>query len=629
MALGLGLLFYLLTTPVNTEIILQDPLTAALHDLVKKIVSTGGEASGGGTAATEVAMLRLWYLWEYFQELGFVRVIGLVLLGILFWFYGPRFRSSVYCVDFVTAGPEIEGWQLSRAELMGIIRAMGEKKDQNSTTEEGVKGGGAEEKKKLGWNTVSTAAKKDEIERSNNLSSFPKNGRRRGGCPPEEQEEDDNNTLLTASTRDTSTTTSNDDRQPALNGQVTDDDSTVATSSSTSSKSSSPPTSPPVKEDPRRYSAESINFMERILSNSGIGDKTHWPPGVLQVQEGKEYDASMTSAQREYESVVFPIVEKLFAQTNTRPEEIDFLVVNCSLFCSTPSLCAALVNKFRMRHDIRSYNLGGMGCSAGVISIDLAKQLLENSAQHGGLALVVSTEIITEALYRGNDRSMMMQNTLFRCGGAAILLSSSSRNRRLPSHPYAKYKLLHSGRTFMTDDESYRCVFQQCDADGNKGVRLDRNIVNVAGRALTKQFTYLGPHILPMVEQLKCVRSYFCSWLYKNYLSVYLSSYYRKEDCPKIYTPDFRKAIDFFCIHAGGRAVIEGVQKNLNLSDRDVEPSFETLKQFGNTSSSSIWYELEYIEKNAKRMGLRQGHRVLQIAFGSGFKCNSAVWLKL
>ena len=45
----------------------------------------------------------------------------------------------------------------------------------------------------------------------------------------------------------------------------------------------------------------------------------------------------------------------------------------------------------------------------------------------------------------------------------------------------------------------------------------------------------------------------------------------------------------------------------------------------GNTSSSSIWYELRYIEEN---MSLKRGHKILQLAFGSGFKCNSAVWTR-
>ena len=46
----------------------------------------------------------------------------------------------------------------------------------------------------------------------------------------------------------------------------------------------------------------------------------------------------------------------------------------------------------------------------------------------------------------------------------------------------------------------------------------------------------------------------------------------------------------------------------------------------GNTSSSSIWYELRHIEDH---MPLRRGHKIMQLAFGSGFKCNSAVWTRL
>ncbi len=36
-----------------------------------------------------------------------------------------------------------------------------------------------------------------------------------------------------------------------------------------------------------------------------------------------------------------------------------------------------IINKFKMRSDIKSFNLAGMGCSAGVIAIDLAKDMLQ------------------------------------------------------------------------------------------------------------------------------------------------------------------------------------------------------------------------------------------------------------
>jgi predicted naringenin-chalcone synthase len=49
----------------------------------------------------------------------------------------------------------------------------------------------------------------------------------------------------------------------------------------------------------------------------------------------------------------------------------------------------------------------------------------------------------------------------------------------------------------------------------------------------------------------------------------------------------------------------------------------------GNTSSSSIWYELRFVEQASGARSIKKGQRVLQIAFGSGFKCNSAVWLRL
>ena len=61
--------------------------------------------------------------------------------------------------------------------------------------------------------------------------------------------------------------------------------------------------------------------------------------------------------------------------------QIDILIVNCSLFNPTPSLSAMVVNHFKMRSNTITYNLGGMGCSAGVIAVGLARELLQVTRQ--------------------------------------------------------------------------------------------------------------------------------------------------------------------------------------------------------------------------------------------------------
>jgi len=177
----------------------------------------------------------------------------------------------------------------------------------------------------------------------------------------------------------------------------------------------------------------------------------------------------------------------------------------------------------------------------------------------------------------------------------------------------------------MSDDNSYKCVFQQEDYADRRGVALSKDIVKVAGQAMKHNFVQLGPHILPIREQVKTVYNRMAIYILQK-LQKALPKHTGFLTVPKAYTPNFAKGIDHFCIHAGGRAVIDGVQKNLGLEEDLMEPSKQTLYEWGNTSSSSIWYEMEWTERFGN---MRRGDRVLQVAFGSGFKCNSAVWLAL
>lgn len=278
---------------------------------------------------------------------------------------------------------------------------------------------------------------------------------------------------------------------------------------------------------------------------------------------------------------------------------------------------------------------------------------------------------------------MQITNTLFRSGGAALLLSNRTQDQNR-----SRYVLEHTVRTHIgSDDQAYGCVFQCEDAEGIVGVKLDRSIMRVASKALTLNITRLGPKILPLSEKVKYVVHMLRKKSTRRHSDTMKATtttirvtaptdangtkqdqeyeepvkpagepepmgqstsqptsrpvdqppksvsddgsarrHRRSRNQEPPYVPNFKKAVDHFCIHAGGRGVIDSIQKSLSLSDYDVAPSRAVLKRRGNTSSSSIWYELRELEDQGR---VKRGHKIWQMAFGSGFKCNSAIWRAL
>ncbi|KAI8009560.1 3-ketoacyl-CoA synthase 18 [Camellia lanceoleosa] len=101
------------------------------------------------------------------------------------------------------------------------------------------------------------------------------------------------------------------------------------------------------------------------------------------------------------------------------------------MFSPTPFLSAVVVNEFNMRSNIMSFNLSGMGCSAGIGSVGLAKDLL--TVHRDCLALIISIEMLNEYWYTGKNHSMLLSNCPFRLGGVAMLLSSRTKTTRLLS----------------------------------------------------------------------------------------------------------------------------------------------------------------------------------------------------
>lgn len=196
-----------------------------------------------------------------------------------------------------------------------------------------------------------------------------------------------------------------------------------------------------------KFDEGSLEFQKRILQSSGIGDETYIPKSVI---ASADNCATMKEGRAEASAVMFGALDELFEKTRIRPKDVGVLVVNCSIFNPTPSLSAMIINHYKMRGNILSYNLGGMGCSAGIIAIDLARDMLQSNPNN--YAVVVSTEVVGYNWYQGRDRSMLIPNCFFRMGCSAVILS----NRRRDYHR-AKYRLEHVVRTHKgADDRSFR-----------------------------------------------------------------------------------------------------------------------------------------------------------------------------
>ncbi|XAR57550.1 Very-long-chain 3-oxoacyl-CoA synthase [Bertholletia excelsa] len=365
-----------------------------------------------------------------------------------------------------------------------------------------------------------------------------------------------------------------------------------------------------------KFDQESLEFQKRIVESSGIGDESYVPKAIM----SGEKCSTMKEGRAEASMVMFGALDDLFSKTHVKPKDVGILVVNCSIFNPTPSLSAMIINHYKMRGNVLNFNVGGMGCSAGIIALDLARDMLD--ANPNNYAVVVSTEMVAYNWYTGRQRSMLLPNCFFRMGCSALLLSN--RHRR-----GAKYRLEHIVRTHKAaDDRSFRCIHQEEDEQGLKGITVSRQVMEIGGDALKTNITTLGPLVLPLSEQLLFFATLVWQQLFgspqRSRSSTSNST--STSSSTKPYIPDYKLAFEHFCLHAASKAVLDQLQRNLELSDKNMEASRRTLHRFGNTSSSSIWYELAYLEANQR---VKRGDRIWQLSFGSGLKCNSAVWRSL
>ncbi|MEW5309620.1 MAG: hypothetical protein WDW38_001498 [Sanguina aurantia] len=336
--------------------------------------------------------------------------------------------------------------------------------------------------------------------------------------------------------------------------------------------------------------AEENEFQKRVFDRAGLDPEgTFLPPAINPRFCGHTPDQSMTASNEECRLGLFGAMEGLLAKTGLVASDIDII----------------------MREDTQSYHLGGMGCSNGVIAVNLVADLLRSPRHRNSNAVLLTIESTTPAYYIGHDRTRLVANCLFRMGSAAVLFSNKENWR---SDNRAKYRLLFHQRVHIgSSDEAFRAIEYSPDPEGHNGIFLGKNVVTEASKALTKAMWKIGPRLLTWGQ----IAAYASNYVQRKVLR-------HKNVAP--YQPMFYIPVQHFLIHAGGSKVLDGLGKALSLSDHLLQPSRDVLFDYGNISSSTTWYTMADVETTR---GVKQGDKLLQIGMGSGIKCGVNVWQAL
>lgn len=248
------------------------------------------------------------------------------------------------------------------------------------------------------------------------------------------------------------------------------------------------------------------------------------------------------------------------------------ITVSCTGF-TAPGLDYQLIRRLGLRNDVHRFSIGFMGCYAAFPALKMADSLVQTDPN--ATVLIVALELCTLHVQFKKERETMVANSLFADGCGACVVAAEGRYRTSGAYGIEAF-----ASTLIDESES--------DMAWNLGdVAFDMRLSAYVPKIVEK-------HIPGIVDTL-------CGTAGID-----------------------RPRIDRWAIHPGGRAVLDRVQRGLQLDPDALAPSFDILRRYGNMSSPTILFVLKHLLEDAARRPDR-GETVFSAAFGPGLTVESAL----
>ncbi len=277
---------------------------------------------------------------------------------------------------------------------------------------------------------------------------------------------------------------------------------------------------------------------------------------------------------------------KLFVEVARRALDADpdidaadithVVTVSCTGF-HAPGPDYEIVRALGLADSVQRYHLGFMGCYASMPALRAAGQFC--AADPNAVVLVVSVELCTLHLRSSEDPDTIVASSLFADGAAAGIVTA---------------------RSFDSDV---------------RGLRLDRFHTAIVPEGKKDMAWTIGDSGFEMILSTAVPQ------IIGENIHDALRPLYGEELAPAFDAGTIGDAVQHWAIHPGGRSILDRVQEKLHLTDAQLHPARETLRENGNMSSATVLFVMKRILDD----GARDGDRVSAMAFGPGLTAESAL----
>jgi predicted naringenin-chalcone synthase len=242
--------------------------------------------------------------------------------------------------------------------------------------------------------------------------------------------------------------------------------------------------------------------------------------------------------------------------------EITHLITVSCTGMSAPGLDLELVEALGLPPTVFRTSINFMGCYAAVHALKLAHALVAGDA--AARVLVVCTELCTLHFQQDPTIDNMLSSLLFSDGSAAALVVA--------------------------------------DGQADKGLRLKHfysEIVPEGKKEMTWSLSSTGFQMTLTSYVTDLIRADF---------SALVGHALEKSGIEK-------QEISHWCIHPGGKKILDAIYKSLSFTNGNLDPSYAILDQYGNMSSPTILFVLQQILENLTHS---QPNCIFGAAFGPG-----------